>query len=135
MISQYQENKLDLSRPWFSKGGCPPYLTPEELKKHFVGEDKISHKSIDTAQIQKVVKNAMKKQLTEQGKCPLDSLLENPCQRTARNYKALIAGMEEVSVKKSSVDKTVVREMAENSLRATASYFALWHQHIFYLPT
>ena len=64
----------------------------------------------------------MKNQLTEQGKRSLNVLLKTPSQRTTRNYKALLAAMEGVSVKKSTIDKTVIREIAENSLHATATY-------------
>ena len=72
-----------------------------------------------------MIKKAKAKKLIQQGKHPLEPLINTPCLRTCCNYKAFIAIMDGVFVKQSTINKTVKREMAENSLRAVVAYICV----------
>ena len=52
-------------------------------------------------------------------------MLEKPCKQTLTNYKAMLATIEGILVKSSTIDKLVKREIAENSYCALACHICV----------
>ncbi len=110
--------------------GRPPLATIDEIKSIAENMEYQSGRSILQDDVTKILSDRQMMKIKDAGFVPLDS--PQFSSTTKRNYLAMIANQNNVSISQTSLVKTTTRFAAENSIRGCISNLALINSTHFY---